>query len=79
MNGEFSMWIVRSALNRTYTFVVVAILILVLGATSIVTTPTDIFLNIDIPVVTLVWTYSGLPPKEMEERIMTLSEFVWQS
>jgi multidrug efflux pump subunit AcrB len=70
------MWIVKLALDRSYTFVVVAILILVLGATSIATTPTDIFPNIDIPVVTLVWTYTGLPPKEMEERITTLSEFV---
>jgi CzcA family heavy metal efflux pump len=70
------MWIVRLALNRPYTFVVASILILVLGFTSIATTPTDIFPNIDIPVVTVIWSYSGLPAKEMENRITTFSEFV---
>jgi multidrug efflux pump subunit AcrB len=70
------MWIVRLALNRPYTFIVASILILVLGFTSIATTPTDIFPNIDIPVVTVIWTYSGLPAKEMEERVTTFSEFV---
>lgn len=70
------MWIVKLALNRPYTFVVAAILILVLGFSSIVTTPADIFPNIDIPVVTIIWTYSGLSAKEMEGRITTLSEFV---
>jgi CzcA family heavy metal efflux pump len=70
------MWIVRLALNRPYTFVVVSILILVLGFSSIATTPTDIFPNIDIPVVTVIWSYSGLPAKEMEQRVTTFSEFV---
>src|SRR5260370_11552468 len=70
------MWIVRLALNRPYTFIVASILILVLGFTSIATTPTDIFPNIDIPVVTVIWSYSGLPAKEMENRITTYSEFV---
>src|SRR5260370_12036685 len=70
------MWIVKLALNRPYTFVVAAILILVPGFSSIVTTPTDIFPDIDIPVVTIIWTYSGLSAKEMEGRITTLSEFV---
>ena len=70
------MWIVRLALNRPYTFIVASILILVLGATAIVTTPTDIFPNIDIPVVTVIWSYSGLPAKEVEQRITTFSEFV---
>src|SRR5258706_9857544 len=70
------MWIVNLALNRPYTFIVAAILILVLGFSSIVTTPTDIFPDIDIPVVTIIWTYSGLSAKEMEGRITTLSEFV---
>src|SRR5580698_5871805 len=70
------MWIVRLALNRPYTFIVASILILVLGFTSIATTPTDIFPNIDIPVVTVIWSYSGLPAKEMEQRITTFSEFV---
>jgi multidrug efflux pump subunit AcrB len=70
------MWIVRLALNRPYTFVVAAILIVVLGFSAIATTPTDIFPNIDIPVVTVIWSYSGLPAKEMEERVTTFSEFV---
>ncbi|MEI9975649.1 MAG: efflux RND transporter permease subunit [Ignavibacteriota bacterium] len=70
------MWIVRLALNRPYTFIVGAILILVLGVTAIVSTPTDIFPNIDIPVVTIIWSYSGLPAKEMEQRVTTFSEFV---
>jgi multidrug efflux pump subunit AcrB len=70
------MWIVRLALNRPYTFIVASILILVLGFTSIATTPTDIFPNIDIPVVTVIWSYSGLPAKEMEQRVTTFSEFV---
>ncbi len=70
------MWIVRLALNKPYTFIVGAILILVLGFTSIVTTPTDIFPDIDIPVVTVIWSYSGLSAKEMEQRVTTFSEFV---
>ncbi len=70
------MWIVRLALNKPYTFIVAAILILVLGFSSIATTPTDIFPNIDIPVVTVIWSYSGLPAKEMEQRVTTFSEFV---
>ncbi|MEA2264354.1 MAG: hypothetical protein QOJ51_7179 [Acidobacteriaceae bacterium] len=70
------MWIVGLALNRPYTFIVASILILVLGFSSIATTPTDIFPNIDIPVVTVIWSYSGLPAKEMEQRITTFSEFV---
>jgi CzcA family heavy metal efflux pump len=70
------MWIVRLALNRPYTFIVASILILVLGFSSIATTPTDIFPNIDIPQVTVIWTYTGLPAKEMEQRITIFSEFV---
>src|ERR1700742_1452145 len=70
------MWIGRLALNKPYTFIVDSILILVLGLSSIATTPTDIFPNIDIPVVTVIWSYSGLPAKEMEERVTTFSEFV---
>jgi CzcA family heavy metal efflux pump len=70
------MWIVSLALNRPYTFIVASILILIFGFTSIATTPTDIFPNIDIPQVTVIWTYSGLPAKEMEQRITTFSEFV---
>jgi len=68
------MWIVRLALRRPYTFVVFAFLILILGAYSILSMPTDIFPNIDIPVVTVVWQYTGLSAEEIAERITTNSE-----
>jgi multidrug efflux pump subunit AcrB len=68
------MWIVRLALRRPYTFVVMAILILVGGVISILRTPTDIFPNIDIPVVSIVWSYSGLVPEQMANRIVSISE-----
>src|SRR5712675_55317 len=68
------MWIVRLALRRPYTFVVVALLIAVLGAVSIVTMPTDIFPNINIPVVSVIWSYGGLSPTEMQDRIGTVVE-----
>ena len=64
------MWLVRLALRRPYTFVVAAILILILGVLAIVRTPTDIFPNIDIPVVTVVWGYGGLSPEEMSTRVI---------
>src|SRR4051794_2105219 len=69
------MWIVRLALRRPYTFIVMALLIVMLGVASIRRTPTDIFPNIDIPVVSVVWTYSGLSTEEMERQITTFSEF----
>jgi CzcA family heavy metal efflux pump len=68
------MWIVRLALRRPYTFVVMAVLIAILGSVSIYTTPTDIFPVIDIPVVSVIWTYGGISPEEMEQRIATVSE-----
>src|SRR5260370_22024011 len=68
------MWIVRLALRRPYTFVVLALLIAVLGLASIVTMPVDIFPAINIPVVNVIWTYSGLSPTEMQARIVTISE-----
>ena len=68
------MWIVRLALRRPYTFVVMAMLIGVLGVGSILTMPTDIFPNIDIPVVSSVWGYGGLAPDEMQNRITTIVE-----
>jgi multidrug efflux pump subunit AcrB len=68
------MWIVRLALSRPYTFVVAAILILILGALAIVRTPTDIFPNIDIPVVSIIWTYNGLVPEDMADRIVSITE-----
>jgi len=64
------MWIVRLALRRPYTFVVASILVLILGVLSIVRTPVDIFPNIDIPVVNIVWQYTGLSPEEMSNRII---------
>jgi multidrug efflux pump subunit AcrB len=70
------MWIVKLAINRPYTFVVAAILILFLGTAAIISTPTDIFPDIDIPVISVIWTYTGLPTDEMEKRITTYSEFV---
>src|SRR5271168_1480891 len=65
------MWIVRLALRRPYTFVVMAMLIVILGVATIFRMPTDIFPDIDIPVISVVWGYSGLPPEEMEKRIVT--------
>jgi len=65
------MWIVRLALRRPYTFVVMSVAILLLGVTAIVTMPVDIFPYIDIPVVSVVWNYSGISPEEMESRILT--------
>ncbi len=65
------MWIVRVALDRPYTFVVLALLILILSPLVILATPTDIFPNINIPVVAVVWNYNGLNPTEMEGRITT--------
>ncbi len=70
------MWIVKLALDRPYTFVVAAILILFLGTAAIINTPTDIFPNIDIPVISVIWTYTGLPAEEVEKRITVYSEFV---
>ncbi len=68
------MWIVRLALRRPYTFVVMAVLILVLGIVSIETMSTDIFPQIDIPVVSVIWSYNGTSPDEMEKRFTTISE-----
>jgi multidrug efflux pump subunit AcrB len=68
------MWIVRLALRRPYTFVVFALLILILGVFSIESMPTDIFPNIDIPVVTVVWNYSGLSADQIANRIVTGDE-----
>ena len=65
------MWIVRLALGRPYTFVVMAILIAILGGAAIVTMSVDIFPYIDIPVVSVLWYYPGLSPAEMESRVVT--------
>src|SRR3984893_9863268 len=68
------MWIVRLALRRTYTFVVAALLIVVLGAVSIYRMSTDVFPNIDIPVVSVVWSYTGMPADDVETRIVFVNE-----
>ena len=68
------MWIVRLALRRPYTFVVMSILILIMGGLAIVRTPTDIFPTIDIPVVSIIWNYTGLVPQEMSDRIVSITE-----
>ena len=68
------MWIVHLALRRPYTFVVFSILVLVFGAIAAIVTPKDIFPYIDIPVVSVVWTYSGLTPDDMEKRVVTVCE-----
>jgi multidrug efflux pump subunit AcrB len=68
------MWIVRLALRRPYTFVVLSLLILILGITVILRTPTDIFPDIDIPVVGVVWAYNGLSPEQMADRIDSVFE-----
>ncbi len=65
------MWIVWLALRRPYTFVVMAVLIAILGGVAIVTMPIDIFPYIDIPIVSVLWQYSGLSPDEMEKRVVT--------
>ena len=68
------MWIVRLALRRPYTFVVMAVLIAILGTSAIISMPVDIFPYIDIPVVSVVWNYNGLSPEEMEKRMVTIFE-----
>jgi multidrug efflux pump subunit AcrB len=68
------MWIVRLALRRPYTFAVFALLLLILGPLSVLNTPVDIFPNIDIPVVSIVWQYQGLSPVDMANRIVTQTE-----
>jgi len=68
------MWIVRLALRRPYTFIVLALLIVLLGVFTILRTPTDIFPAINIPVVSTIWSYVGLPPEDMANRIVSNAE-----
>jgi CzcA family heavy metal efflux pump len=70
------MWIVRLALRRTYTFIVLAVLIAVVGVLATRRMSTDIFPEADVPVVSIVWVYSGMPPDEIESRIMLVNERV---
>jgi CzcA family heavy metal efflux pump len=68
------MWVVRIALQRPYTFLVLALLLLIIGPLTILRTPTDIFPNINIPVVSVVWQYTGLPPEQIADRIVGIFE-----
>src|SRR6202166_2920867 len=70
------MWIVRVALDRPYTFIVLAILILVLSPIMILRTPTDIFPNINIPVIAVAWQFTGMNPEELEGRLTSPFERV---
>lgn len=70
------MWIVRVALNRPYTFIVLALLILILSPIAILRTPTDIFPEINIPVIAVVWNYTGMSAEEMEGRMTSVYERV---
>jgi multidrug efflux pump subunit AcrB len=70
------MWIVKVALERPYTFIVLALLILIVSPVVILHTPTDIFPNINIPVVAVSWTYTGMNPEELEGRLTTVYEKV---
>ena len=64
------MWIVKLALRRPYTFVVMSMLILVMGVVMMLRMPTDIFPDIDIPVVSVIWSFTGISPDDMEKRVL---------
>jgi multidrug efflux pump subunit AcrB len=68
------VWIVRLALRRPYTFTVAAILIVLMGIVTITRMATDIFPKIDIPVVSVIWSFPGVAPEEMEKRFVTVTE-----
>ena len=70
------MWIVQIALSRPYTFVVFALIIFIMSGVVIMRTPMDIFPNIDIPVVAVDWTYTGLNPEELKGRLTSTCERV---
>src|SRR3954469_10621392 len=71
VDGIRMIGIVRIALQRPYTFVVLALLILIIGPLAALRTPTDIFPNINIPVIGVAWQYTGLPPDQMAGRMTT--------
>src|SRR4051794_16472065 len=70
------MWIVQLALRRTYTFVVLSLLVLVVGLVAVRRMPVDNFPDIDIPVVSVVYLYSGMPADDIEKRILLVTERV---
>jgi multidrug efflux pump subunit AcrB len=69
------MWLVRLALRRPYTFVVMALLLVLLSAQMLRKAPTDLFPTVDIPLINVVWTYSGLSAQQMEQQLTLYSEF----
>src|ERR1700752_982625 len=71
-----TMWIVNLALRRPYTFIVLAIFILIAGVLSILSTPKDIFPSINIPVISVIWTYSGMAPRDVADHLTTPYERV---
>jgi len=73
------MWIVKVALQRPYTFIMMAALIVLLGVLATLRMPTDIFPNIKIPIAAVIWRYTGLLPEEMANRIVLFSERVAQT
>ena len=68
------MWIVRLALARPYTFIVFSLVLLLISPVVLLRTPIDIFPSINIPVISVIWTYTGLAPAEMETRIVSIFE-----
>jgi multidrug efflux pump subunit AcrB len=70
------MWIVRIALDRPYTFIVLALMVLILSVVTIKRTPTDIFPSIDIPVIAVDWEYTGLNPEKLEGRLTSVYDRV---
>jgi multidrug efflux pump subunit AcrB len=68
------MWIVRLALNRPFTFIVMAMLIAILGVMTVLSTPTDVFPYINIPVASVIWSYTGMSPDDMAKRVLLISE-----
>ncbi|HTD21306.1 MAG TPA: efflux RND transporter permease subunit [Terriglobales bacterium] len=68
------MWIVKLALRRPYTFIVMALVIILLTPLVVIRTPTDIFPDINIPVISVVWNYGGLAPREMADRVVSVAE-----
>src|ERR1700683_4227594 len=73
------MWIVRVALQRPYTFIMLAVLIVLMGGYAILKTATDIFPNIKIPIAAVIWRYNGILPEEIANRIVLFSERVAQT
>src|SRR5258705_10998426 len=73
------MWIVKVALRRPYTFIMLAVLIVLMGGYAILRTATDIFPNIKIPIAAVIWRYNGILPEEIANRIVLFSERIAQT